>query len=213
MLVPAASATAAGVTNHKKMFDRFGHGSITWDEIRILCGELAFSTLLPAMKDEAARARLYTKTSAGDESNGADGSGLTLNKLSRLLRSASVAQALEAESQHHTASYQYKVLEKCLQMLVSRHIDIYDISEARLAYNFHSHMFYGVSKSDKTAPPMSHLFCLLRRAMVKASRTLICSSIRRWCQICGRSHSSRKLSQPRCGSLAMPSRHHSFRLG
>ena len=50
------------------MFDRFGHGSISWDEIRILCGELAFSTLLPAMKDEAARAGLYNKGGASGRS-------------------------------------------------------------------------------------------------------------------------------------------------
>eukprot|EP01050_Picozoa_sp_SAG11_P025601 SAG11_NODE_5833_length_1453_cov_1.203840_1_plen_151_part_00 len=97
------------------MFDRFGRGTISWDEIRIICGELAFPNLLPVMKDEAKKLLGLHRVDAEQAAHWVH-EDLSLDQFQRLLRSQASHQALEAESQHHTASYQYKVLEKCLQV-------------------------------------------------------------------------------------------------
>ena len=56
---------------------------------------------------------------------------LSFKGFRRLLHSKRVAAQLEKESSHHTASYQYRVLEKVIQMLIHGHIEISDLSEAR----------------------------------------------------------------------------------
>ena len=55
-----------------------------------------------------------------------------------------MADALERESSHHTSAYQYKVIEKCVQLLIHEHVILEDISEARLAYAFYCEGLAGI---------------------------------------------------------------------
>ena len=120
------------------MFDRFERGSISWQEIRSISAELGFTNLVSAMRTEAGLSVAAPKLGSKAEDE------LSFKGFRRLLHSKRVAAQLEKESSHHTASYQYRVLEKVIQMLIHGHIEISDLSEARLAFNFHSQEAWGV---------------------------------------------------------------------
>ena len=117
------------------MFDRFERGTMSWGELRQLAAELGFSYLVNAMKRETG------EPDAADESKMPP---LAFNALRRLLHTPTVAAALEKESAHHTSAYQYKVIEKCMQLLIHGHFAMCDISEARLAYAYHCDSLNGV---------------------------------------------------------------------
>ena len=125
------------------MFDRFERGSISWQELRTIASELSFSNFVDALRKEAGLGPAPPLGAAAEEE-------LSFKTFRRLLHSKHVAAQLDKESNHHTASYQYKVVEKCIQMLIHQHIEMTDLSEARLAYNFHSQQAWGVPFEHKT---------------------------------------------------------------
>eukprot|EP01043_Picozoa_sp_COSAG02_P052770 COSAG02_NODE_5738_length_4078_cov_2.919326_1_plen_619_part_00 len=119
------------------MFDRFEHGSISWQELRTIASELSFSNFVDALRTEAGLGPAPPLGAAAEDE-------LSFTTFRRLLHSKHVAQQLDKESNHHTATYQYKVIEKVIQMLIHGHVDMTDLSEARLAYSFHSQQAWGI---------------------------------------------------------------------
>ena len=95
------------------MFDRFERGTISWGELRSLAAELQFLYIVNAMKREVGY------PDAADETQLPP---IDFNTLRRLLHTPTVAAALEKESAHHTSAYQYKVIEKCMQLLIHGHV-------------------------------------------------------------------------------------------
>ena len=125
------------------MFDRFERGSISWQELRTISSELSFSSLVDALRSEGGLGPAPPLGAALEEE-------LSFKTFRRLLHSKHVAAQLAKESSHHTATYQYKVIEKVIQMLIHGHLEMTDLSEARLAYNFHSQQAWGVPFKHQT---------------------------------------------------------------
>jgi hypothetical protein len=123
------------------MFDRWEQGTISWLEIQRLGSALAFPTLLDVMRRKAAH-------DAGG--NDSDGAQLSFKSFKRLLHSPAVAEQLDLVSEYHTAAYQYRVVEKVLQLLVQGHVQVAELSEARLAYAYHSEHCYGLRCDRRT---------------------------------------------------------------
>lgn len=125
------------------MFDRFEHGTVSWQELRTIASELSLSNLVDALRAEAGLGPAPPLGAAAEDE-------LSFKAFRRLLHSKHVAQQLDKESNHHTANYQYKVIEKVIQMLIHGHVEMTDLSEARLAYNFHSQQAWGIPFEHRT---------------------------------------------------------------
>ena len=119
------------------MFDRYEHGSISWQELRTIASELSLSNLVDALRTEAGLGPAPPLGAAPEDE-------LSFKTFRRLLHSKYVAQQLDKESSYHTAAYQYKVIEKVIQMLIHGHVEMTDLSEARLAYNFYTQQAWGI---------------------------------------------------------------------